>query len=102
MSPYVSTTRIKICGITTPDDALAVVRSGADALGLVFYAKSPRAVSIDQAQRIADVVPPFVSIVALVVDEPVEGVERILNSVPVDIIQFHGDESAQFCQQFQR
>jgi len=98
----VTHTRIKICGITRPEDAQAAVAGGADAIGLVFYAGSPRAVSIDQARRIAAVVPPFVSVVALFVDELADDIMRILESVPIDLIQFHGDESAAFCQQFGR
>lgn len=95
-------TRIKICGITRQEDALAVAVSGADALGLVFYSASPRAVTVDQAFGIAAVVPPFLSIVALFVDEPIASIERILDAVPIDLIQFHGDESPEFCQQFGR
>ena len=97
-----TTTRIKICGITRPEDALSAVASGADAIGLVFYSKSPRAVSLEQAARIAAAVPPFVSIVALFVNESAEEVKRVLNTVAVDIIQFHGDETADFCNQFNR
>ena len=95
-------TRIKICGITRVEDAIAAVASGADAIGLVFYGKSSRAVSIDQASIIAKAVPPFVSIVALFVDESAAEIERVLNAVPVDIIQFHGSETPQFCEQFNR
>jgi phosphoribosylanthranilate isomerase len=98
----VALTRIKICGITRPEDALAAVDSGASAIGLVFYARSPRAVTVAQALRITAVVPPFVSVVALFVDEPADSICRILESVPVDMIQFHGDEPAHFCQQFGR
>jgi phosphoribosylanthranilate isomerase len=98
----VTRTRIKICGITTADDARTAVASGADAIGLVFYPPSPRAVSVEQAAEIAAVVPPFVSVVALFVDEPAEVVTRILERVPVDLIQFHGRESASFCRQFGR
>ena len=97
-----STTRIKICGITREKDALAVVASGADAIGLVFYSASPRAVTVDQAAAIAALIPPFVSIVALFVDEPAASIERILHRVPIDLIQFHGDEPAAFCRQFSR
>lgn len=95
-------TRIKICGITRPEDAQAAVASGADAIGLVFYAKSSRAVSVEQALRITSVIPPFVTVVALFVDEPAQDIVRILKRVPVDLIQFHGEESAEFCQQFGR
>ena len=95
-------TRIKICGITTPEDACCVVESGADALGLVFYPGSPRAVTLEQAQRIADVVPPFVSLVGLFVNEPMAHINRILSGVQIDLLQFHGEESPDFCQQFDR
>lgn len=97
-----ASTRIKICGITRLEDAQAAISSGADAIGLVFYAGSPRAVTIDQATDIAAVVPPFVSVVALFVDEPAASIERILGRVPIDLIQFHGDETPEFCQQFER
>lgn len=95
-------TRIKICGITRPEDAHLAAMHGADAIGLVFYAASPRAVTVEQAVRIARAVPPFVTVVALFVDEPAENIRRIIDSVPVDLIQFHGSESAGFCQQFAR
>jgi len=95
-------TRIKICGITRPGDAQAAVAHGADAIGLVFYGKSPRAVTVEQAQRIVAVVPPFVSVVALFVDELADEITRILDSVQIDLIQFHGDEAPAFCQQFGR
>jgi len=95
-------TRIKICGITRLEDAQAVTASGADAIGLVFYADSPRAVTTDQAADIAAVVPPFISVVALFVNEPAASIERILSRVPIDLIQFHGDEAPEFCQQFGR
>lgn len=78
------------------------VECGADAIGLVFYAKSARAVSIEQAAAIARVVPPFISIVALFVNESVDKIQRVLHSLPVDIIQFHGDETPMFCEQFNR
>lgn len=95
-------TRIKICGITRPEDASAALASGADAIGLVFYGKSSRAVTIEQAVRIAAVVPPFASIVALFVNETAAVIDRVLESVAIDMIQFHGDESPDFCQQFKR
>ena len=78
------------------------VANGADAIGLVFYSKSSRAVSVEQAVSIVDVIPPFVSVVALFVDESALEIERILGALPVDIIQFHGDEPPAFCQQFNR
>lgn len=93
-------TRIKICGITRPEDAVAVVAAGADAIGLVFYEPSPRCVSLNQAQKIVTSVPAFVSVVALFVDPTAKYVQDILNGVRVDLIQFHGDEDSDFCGQF--
>ena len=95
-------TRIKICGITRPEDALTAVACGADAIGLVFYGKSPRAVTIERATDIVAVVPPFVSIVALFVNAPEREINHVLASVAVDILQFHGDESPEFCAGFKR
>ena len=97
-----SRTRIKICGITRPEDACEAVEQGADAIGLVFYPESPRAVSIEQAQAVAAVVPPFVTLVALFVDESVERIKAVLEGVPVGLLQFHGEESPGFCEQFSR
>ncbi len=95
-------TRIKICGITRPEDAQAADECGADAIGLVFYAKSPRAVTVSQAAACVAGLSPFVSVVALFVNEPAETINRILTAVPIDVIQFHGDESPEFCAQFSR
>ena len=95
-------TRIKICGITRPEDALCAVHGGADAIGLVFYPPSPRAVTLEQAVTVAAVVPPFVTLVALFVDETPQQISRILEALPVGLLQFHGDEEAGFCSRFQR
>lgn len=95
-------TRIKICGITREQDALAAAACGADAIGLVFYPPSPRAVSAQQAAAIVAVLPPFITVVGLFVDEPAVQVKRILQQVPLDLLQFHGDETAAFCAQFDR
>jgi len=89
--------RTKICGITRVEDALAAVNAGADAIGLVFYAPSPRHVSIEMAKRICIAMPPFVTIVALFVDEQRKQIETILQEVPVNLLQFHGEESEQDC-----
>lgn len=78
------------------------VASGADAIGLVFYAKSPRAVTAEQAVHIVAQVPPFVSVVALFVNELAADITRILDCVQPDLIQFHGDEPPDFCRQFGR
>ena len=95
-------TRIKICGITRPEDAQVAAASGADAIGLVFYAKSPRAVDAAAAREIVADVSPFVTVVGLFVDAPVSVIEDVLASVPLDVIQFHGQETATYCEQFQR
>jgi len=93
-------TRIKICGITRVADGLAAVSAGADAIGLVFYDKSPRNVSIDQAAEICKAMPSFVSRVALFVDESPETVKTILKHVEIDCLQFHGSETNEYCKQF--
>jgi len=98
----VAYTRIKICGITRPEDAQVAVANGADAIGLVFYAESPRAVDTARAVEIVAEVAPFVTVVALFVDAPKSAVEQVLAAVPVDVIQFHGQESAKYCEQFER
>jgi phosphoribosylanthranilate isomerase len=93
-------TRVKICGITRQQDADFAVESGADAIGLVFYPPSPRAISFAQAKTITADLSPFVSKVALFVDPEKDLVSRCLDDVSVDIIQFHGNETPEFCQQF--
>jgi len=96
------TTRIKICGITRPEDGLIAANAGADAIGLVFYPKSPRAVTIAQAQAICAILPPFISVVALFVDAEHFEIEDVLAEVPVDLLQFHGSETANQCQGFKK
>ncbi|HNP01957.1 MAG TPA: phosphoribosylanthranilate isomerase [Agitococcus sp.] len=93
-------TRVKICGITRLTDALDAIRLGADALGFVFYQPSPRAVSIEQARSIIQQLPPFVTTVGLFVDAPAEDVQQVLAQVPLSLLQFHGDEPQDYCQQF--
>ena len=93
-------TRIKICGITRVEDALAAAHSGADAIGLVFYERSPRHVSLAQAKQLAEALPPFVTVVGLFVNAKASFVREVLASVPLDMLQFHGDEPAEFCAQF--
>ena len=95
-------TRIKICGITRREDALAAVRLGADAIGLVFYQRSPRCVSIAQAKQLADTLPPFVAVVGLFVNADAAFVREVLASVPLDLLQFHGDEAPEYCTQFSK
>ena len=93
-------TRVKICGITRRQDAEFAIENGADALGLVFYPASPRAVTIAQAKEIVAKLPPFINIVALFVNADAEYVQACLKELPIDILQFHGDESAAYCEQF--
>jgi phosphoribosylanthranilate isomerase len=95
-------TRIKICGITRPEDARAAAELGADAIGLVFFAASPRCVDVERANAIIAALPPFVSVVALFVNADADAVNRLLNHVSVDLLQFHGDESGDYCRQFKR
>lgn len=94
--------RVKICGITREQDALAVAMSGADAIGLVFYEKSPRHVSIERAAALLAVLPPFVTVVGLFVNAPVEFVREVLSAVSLDLLQFHGDENPEYCEQFNK
>ncbi|MBA1194842.1 phosphoribosylanthranilate isomerase [Pseudomonas entomophila] len=89
--------RSKICGITQVEDALAAVEAGADAIGLVFYAKSPRAVSVAQAREILAALPPFVTSVGLFVDASRCELQDILDAVPLDLLQFHGNETPEAC-----
>jgi phosphoribosylanthranilate isomerase len=95
-------TRVKICGITRAEDAQAVAASGADAIGFVFYAKSPRHVSAEQAARLAAALPPFVTTVGLFVDADAAFVCEVLAAVSLDVLQFHGDETPEYCAQFGR
>jgi phosphoribosylanthranilate isomerase len=90
-------TRVKICGFTRAEDAVCAARLGVDAIGLVFYPPSPRNIGIDQAVKIVNALPAFVSIVALFVDEQESRIREILNRVPIDCLQFHGDEPAEAC-----
>ncbi|WP_350404534.1 phosphoribosylanthranilate isomerase [Pseudomonas sp. W17] len=94
--------RSKICGITRIEDALAAVAAGADAIGLVFYAKSPRAVNVQQARAIIAALPPFVTSVGLFVNASRCELGEILDAVPLDLLQFHGDESAADCEGYHR
>ncbi len=93
-------TRVKICGITRIEDALAAAAAGADAIGLVFYERSPRHVDLVQARAIVRALPPFVGSVALFVDPAPEAVRAVLDGVRPDLLQFHGDEPPPFCRGF--
>jgi phosphoribosylanthranilate isomerase len=93
-------TRIKCCGMTRVEDALLAARLGADAIGLVFTARSRRCVSVAQAQAIVHALPPFVSTVALFMDDAPWLVEEVVAAVVPDLLQFHGGESDAWCAQF--
>jgi phosphoribosylanthranilate isomerase len=95
-------TRVKICGITRIEDGIAAARAGADAIGLVFWSGTPRCVSFDQARAIAAALPAFVTVVGLFVDPAPDAVRAALAEVPLDLLQFHGDESPDFCAGFGR
>ncbi|MGE8360001.1 phosphoribosylanthranilate isomerase [Pseudomonas sp.] len=97
-----SVVRSKICGITRIEDALVAVDAGADAIGLVFYAKSPRAVDVAQARAILAALPPFVTTVGLFVNIEREALNAILAEVPLDLLQFHGDETLADCEGYGR
>lgn len=97
-----SRTRIKICGITRTEDLQAVLAAGVDAIGLVFYPPSPRYVAPEAARLLAQAVPPFVSRVGLFVNAEPQDVRETLAAVPLDVLQFHGDEDAAYCAQFGR
>lgn len=92
--------RVKICGITRPEDALAAAEAGADAIGLVFHPDSPRYVTVDQATRIAAVVPPFITVVALLVNADDALVEAVMHHVRPGLLQFHGDEDEVACARY--
>jgi phosphoribosylanthranilate isomerase len=97
-----SRTRIKICGLTRPDDVRAAVDAGADAIGLVFYPPSPRHVELAQAATLAALIPPFVTTVGLFVNADEAQVRRVLDAVPLQLLQFHGDESEAECARYER
>lgn len=99
---FVVRTRVKICGITRPEDGLAAARSGADGIGLVFYPQSPRAVDVERARAVVRELPPFVTVVGLFVDAEPEQVRAVLTAVPLDLLQFHGSEAPEYCGAFGR
>ena len=90
-------TRVKICGITRPEHARAAARAGADAIGLMFYAPSPRYVAPDRAREICAALPPLVSVVGVFVNPEPHHVETVVEGLPVDLLQFHGEESPELC-----
>jgi len=98
--PHPNMTRIKICGLTRVQDVRLVVEHGADAIGMVFYAHSPRNVSVPQAAQLVAATPPFITTVGLFVNPFVEEVREVLRHIPLSVLQFHGEEDAAFCAQF--
>ncbi len=90
-------TRVKVCGITRREDALAAVEAGVDAIGLVFYPPSPRCVSVEQAAAIVRELPPFVTSVGLFVNADAETIAEVVGEVQIDLIQFHGNECPDYC-----
>lgn len=95
-------TRIKVCGVTRPEDARAIAEAGADAIGLVFHPPSGRAIEIETALAVVAALPPFVTTVGLFLDPDAERVRSIIDGVGVDLLQFHGSETAGFCSGFGR
>jgi phosphoribosylanthranilate isomerase len=100
MEPAALRTRIKICGITRTGDAADAARAGADAIGLVFYPPSPRFLSTERAREIRDALPPFVQAVALFVNPDAAQVAQVIGRVHPSMLQFHGEETPEFCAQF--
>lgn len=95
-------TQVKICGLTTVEDAVAACSCGVDAIGLVFYPPSSRNISIEQASAIVHSLPPFVTVTGLFLNEDAAVINNVLEQVPLSLLQFHGTESAEFCQSFHR
>jgi phosphoribosylanthranilate isomerase len=95
-------TRVKICGMTRIEDGIAAAQAGADAIGLVFWPGSPRCVEREQARAIVAALPAFVTTVGLFVDPKPKDVSTVLADVPLDLLQFHGDESPALCASFGR
>lgn len=97
---HIKKTRVKFCGITNNEDAQQASLLGADAIGFVFFSDSPVAIELTAAASIAQQLPPFISTVALCVNHNKKAVNAIINTVKPHILQFHGDESPSFCEQF--
>ncbi len=95
-------TRIKICGITRIDDARAAITAGVDAIGLVFYPRSPRCLDVDKARSIVDQLPPLVTVVGVFVNQAIEQVREIADWLSLDLLQLHGDETPERCRGYKR
>jgi phosphoribosylanthranilate isomerase len=93
-------TRVKICGITRPEDLRAAVDAGADAIGLNFYPPSPRCLTLSKARELRNAVPPFVTSVAIFVNASPAEIEEVIKRVRPDVLQFHGEETPEFCERF--
>ena len=94
--------KVKVCGMTSLKDALVAVEGGADAVGFIFYKKSPRSVTMKTVREIVLELPPFVDTVGVFVDETAEQINKIADYCNLDIIQLHGDESPTFCKKIRR
>lgn len=92
--------RVKVCGITRSEDAIAAVQCGVDAIGFVFWPHSSRYIDPESARRIAEVIPPFICTVGVYVDPDAAWVEETARAAKLNLLQFHGDESPEFCNQF--
>lgn len=102
LNPLQTRTRIKICGITQPEEALLIAKLGADSIGLNFHSKSPRFIGLDAARKIRHAMPPFVTITALFMDETEEWISQVLSTVYPDSLQFHGLESEPVCAEWKQ
>ncbi|MEM7206752.1 MAG: phosphoribosylanthranilate isomerase [Pseudomonadota bacterium] len=95
-------TRIKICGLTSPEEVSWAKGAGADAIGLVFYPPSARAISVDRARNLYASIPPFVTVTGLFMNAVKDEVTAAIHAARLDLLQFHGDETPEFCEAFDR
>lgn len=102
MGPELMAPRVKICGITRPEDAVFAAALGVSAIGLVFVPQSPRCVTVDQARSICAALPPLIGVVGLFMDAEPDHVRRICDRVGLNWLQFHGQESSAYCRSFAR